>query len=59
MGGFLLPFLHELGRLHEPFDFRVPGVTSMSADVHKYGYASKGVRSSCTGRTSWPASSCS
>ena len=27
----------------EPFDFRVPGVTSMSADVHKYGYASKGV----------------
>ena len=43
MGGFLLPFLHDLGRLHEPFDFRVPGVTSMSADVHKYGYASKGV----------------
>ena len=26
-----------------PFDFRLPGVTSMSADVHKYGYASKGV----------------
>src|SRR5271157_5561444 len=43
MGGFLLPFLVELGRIHEPFDFRVPGVTSMSADVHKYGYASKGV----------------
>jgi sphinganine-1-phosphate aldolase len=43
MGGFLLPFLVELGRLDEPFDFRVPGVTSMSADVHKYGYASKGV----------------
>jgi sphinganine-1-phosphate aldolase len=43
MGGFLLPFLTELGRLDEPFDFRVPGVTSMSADVHKYGYASKGV----------------
>ena len=43
MGGFLLPFLAELGRLNEPFDFRVPGVTSMSADVHKYGYASKGV----------------
>ena len=43
MGGFLLPFLAELGRLDEPFDFRVPGVTSMSADVHKYGYASKGV----------------
>ena len=43
MGGFLLPFLTRLGRFGEPFDFRVPGVTSMSADVHKYGYASKGV----------------
>ncbi len=43
MGGFLLPFLRDLGRLDEPFDFRLPGVTSMSADVHKYGYASKGV----------------
>jgi glutamate/tyrosine decarboxylase-like PLP-dependent enzyme len=43
MGGFLLPFLTELGRIDVPFDFRVPGVTSMSADVHKYGYASKGV----------------
>jgi glutamate/tyrosine decarboxylase-like PLP-dependent enzyme len=43
LGGYLLPFLHELGRLDEPFDFRLPGVTSMSADVHKYGYASKGV----------------
>ena len=43
MGGFLLPFLAQLGRFDEPFDFRVPGVTSISADVHKYGYASKGV----------------
>ena len=43
MGGFLLPFLDELGRFDQPFDFRLPGVTSMSADVHKYGYASKGV----------------
>ncbi len=43
MGGFLLPFLAALGRVTEPFDFRLPGVTSMSADVHKYGYASKGV----------------
>jgi sphinganine-1-phosphate aldolase len=43
MGGFLLPFLAQLGRFSEPFDFRLPGVTSMSADVHKYGYASKGV----------------
>jgi glutamate/tyrosine decarboxylase-like PLP-dependent enzyme len=46
MGGYLLPFLRALGRLDAgdaAFDFRVPGVTSMSADVHKYGYASKGV----------------
>ncbi len=43
MGGFLLPFLTQLGRFDQPFDFTVPGVTSMSADVHKYGYASKGV----------------
>jgi sphinganine-1-phosphate aldolase len=43
MGGFLLPFMTMLGRFAEPFDFRLPGVTSMSADVHKYGYASKGV----------------
>jgi sphinganine-1-phosphate aldolase len=43
MGGFILPFLAQLGRLSEPFDFRLPGVTSISADVHKYGYASKGV----------------
>ena len=46
MGGYLLPFLRALGRLDDggmAFDFRVPGVTSMSADVHKYGYASKGV----------------
>jgi sphinganine-1-phosphate aldolase len=43
MGGFILPFLAQLGRFSEPFDFRVPGVTSISADVHKYGYASKGV----------------
>ncbi|HEX3796535.1 MAG TPA: aminotransferase class V-fold PLP-dependent enzyme [Acidimicrobiales bacterium] len=43
MGGYLLPFMTQLGRFSEPFDFRVPGVTSMSADVHKYGYASKGV----------------
>jgi sphinganine-1-phosphate aldolase len=42
MGGFLLPFLERLGRFEKPWDFRVPGVTSMSADLHKYGYAAKG-----------------
>jgi glutamate/tyrosine decarboxylase-like PLP-dependent enzyme len=42
LGGFLLPFVEKLGYPIPPFDFRVPGVTSMSADVHKYGYAAKG-----------------
>ena len=41
-GGFLLPFLERLGHPVPPWDFRVPGVTSISADVHKYGYAPKG-----------------
>jgi len=43
VGGFLLPFLERLGHDVPPFDFRVPGVTTISADVHKYGYATKGV----------------
>ncbi len=43
MGGYLLPFLTELGRFDQPFDLRVPGVTSISADLHKYGYGAKGV----------------
>jgi sphinganine-1-phosphate aldolase len=42
LGSFLLPFLERLGELVPPFDFRVPGVTTMSADVHKYGYCTKG-----------------
>ena len=43
VGGFLLPFAQELDRETAPFDFRVPGVTSMSADIHKHGFAPKGV----------------
>lgn len=43
MGGFVLPFAERLGRDVPPWDFRVDGVTSMSADVHKLGYAPKGV----------------
>jgi glutamate/tyrosine decarboxylase-like PLP-dependent enzyme len=42
LGGFLLPFAEALGYPVPLFDFRVPGVTSMSADVHKYGFAAKG-----------------
>jgi sphinganine-1-phosphate aldolase len=43
LGGFLLPFLHRLGHLTKEWDLSVPGVTSISADLHKYGYASKGI----------------
>ncbi|MCP3973849.1 MAG: aspartate aminotransferase family protein, partial [bacterium] len=42
LGGFLLPWAEELGRVVPRFDFRLPGVTSISADTHKYGYAAKG-----------------
>ncbi len=42
LGGFILPFGKELGYDVPPFDFRVPGVTSISADTHKYGYSLKG-----------------
>jgi len=42
VGGFILPFLEQLGYAIPPFDFRVPGVMSMSADIHKYGYIAKG-----------------
>jgi glutamate/tyrosine decarboxylase-like PLP-dependent enzyme len=42
LGGFLLPFGEQLGYDVPPFDFRVPGVTSISADTHKYGYSFKG-----------------
>jgi glutamate/tyrosine decarboxylase-like PLP-dependent enzyme len=43
MGGFVLPFVEMLGREVKPWDFRVEGVTSISADIHKLGYAPKGV----------------
>lgn len=42
LGGFLLPWAEKLGHAIPPFDFRLPGVTSISADTHKYGYAAKG-----------------
>ena len=42
LGGFILPFGEELGYEVPVFDFRVPGVTSISADTHKYGYALEG-----------------
>jgi glutamate/tyrosine decarboxylase-like PLP-dependent enzyme len=43
MGGFVLPFAEMLGRDLPAWDFRVDGVHSISADIHKLGYAPKGV----------------
>ncbi len=43
MGGFMLPFAERLGRTVAPWDFQVEGVTTISADIHKLGYAPKGV----------------
>ncbi len=42
LGGFFLPFLEQLGYLIPTFDFRCKGVTSISADIHKYGFGAKG-----------------
>lgn len=42
MGGLMLPFVEKLGYPVPLFDFRVEGVTSVSADMHKYGYSPKG-----------------
>ncbi|UDY24199.1 pyridoxal phosphate-dependent decarboxylase family protein [Nocardioides sp. Kera G14] len=42
IGGWVLPFGARLGREVEPWTFAVPGVTSISMDTHKYGYAPKG-----------------
>ncbi len=42
LGGWLLPWVERLGYPLPRWDFRVPGVTSISADTHKYGYALKG-----------------
>lgn len=45
LGGYLVPFLKGLGRPLADFDFAVPGVRSISADLHKYGYAPTGISS--------------
>lgn len=42
LGGFILPWAEKLGYEVPSFDFRLPGVTSISVDTHKYGYAVKG-----------------
>ena len=42
VGGFILPFIEKTGKKLPVWDYRVPGVTSISADIHKYGFAAKG-----------------
>ena len=42
IGGFLLPYFKRFGAQVPDFDFQVPGVTSISMDLHKYAYAPKG-----------------
>ena len=42
VGGYFLPFAEKLGYPVPTFDFRVPGVTTISADLHKFGYTAKG-----------------
>jgi len=41
LGGYLAPWVEKLGYDLPPYDFRVPGVHSISADLHKYGYSTK------------------
>ena len=41
VGGFLAPFFTRLGEAVPPWDFSVPGVMSVSADIHKFGYGLK------------------
>jgi glutamate/tyrosine decarboxylase-like PLP-dependent enzyme len=42
IGGMVLPYFAELGEPVPPFDLSVPGVTSLSVDLHKYGFSAKG-----------------
>lgn len=42
LGSFIVPFMEDAGFPLPPFDFRLPGVTSISCDTHKYGFAPKG-----------------
>lgn len=42
LGGFIAPFARDEGYPIPEFDFKVPGVTSLSADIHKYGFGAKG-----------------
>ena len=50
LGGFILGWAEDCGVSIPAFDFRVPGVTSISADTHKYGYGLKGTSVLCYSR---------
>lgn len=52
LGSFIMPFLARAGFPVAPFDFRVPGVTTISCDTHKYGFAPK-VRARPFSLSSW------
>ncbi|MBQ6266745.1 MAG: aspartate aminotransferase family protein [Clostridia bacterium] len=65
VGGYLLPFMEQAGAQLPLFDFRAPGVTGMTADIHKYGFAAKGCscilyadpayfRAQCFVKHDWP-----
>lgn len=43
VGGCVLPFMRDNGEELPAFDFTLPGVTSISLDLHKYGFAPKGI----------------
>ncbi|KAF2636476.1 PLP-dependent transferase [Massarina eburnea CBS 473.64] len=42
LGSFIIPMLSKAGFDSDPFDFKLKGVTSISCDTHKYGFAPKG-----------------
>lgn len=52
LGSFIVPYLERAGYPTEPFDFRLEGVSSISCDVHKYGFAPKGTSTIMYRRTS-------
>ena len=65
VGGYLLPFMEQAGASLPVFDFRAAGVTGMTADIHKYGFAAKGCscvlyadpkyfRAQCFVKHDWP-----
>lgn len=51
LGGFYLSFLQRIGQFNRKFDFEVPGVTSISIDIHKYAFSSKGASVVCFSST--------